>query len=327
MEPHGAQPQNPDLWRRAVYRMTQAARFLPFYGGTLGAARGRGVHININQVMIWPGQSERGQAFLDGDYHYDGEHIKQAKNPWEALGASDFWLTSMNSFSCLHDLAALGSEDAFIKGRGLIMDWVGLNISVVTPAYRAPAWRSWVVGERLFNWVSCYDLFMADAQDDTRKAFVRSLEKQFMHLRRVAEFEGLGEQKIKALKGALVSALWLQKNEQMRANLWDSLTRQLQRQILPDGGHITRSPRIHMAVLYDLVSLRSAFETSQEDIPSSLQIAIDRMTPMLRFFLLGDKGLCLFNDSREGEHAAIHGLRPMRVEKSLNPRPIRGLNG
>jgi len=69
----------------------------------------------------------------------------------------------------------------------------------------------------------------------------------------------------------------------------------LQRQILPDGGHISRNPGALIDLLIDLLPLRQTFAARNIPPPPALLNAIDRMMPMLRFFRHGDGSIALFN--------------------------------
>jgi uncharacterized heparinase superfamily protein len=73
------------------------------------------------------------------------------------------------------------------------------------------------------------------------------------------------------------------------------LTDELQRQILPDGGHLSRNPGAPIEVLVDLLPLRQVFTSRNVAPPPPLLHAIDRMMPMLRFFRHGDGNFALFN--------------------------------
>ena len=70
---------------------------------------------------------------------------------------------------------------------------------------------------------------------------------------------------------------------------------ELERQILPDGGHISRNPGVIIEILLDLLPLSQAFTARNVAPPPALINAIDRMMPMLRFFRHGDGTFALFN--------------------------------
>jgi uncharacterized heparinase superfamily protein len=73
------------------------------------------------------------------------------------------------------------------------------------------------------------------------------------------------------------------------------LSDELQRQVLPDGGHISRNPQALIDLLLDLLPLRQTFTARNIPPPAPLLNAIDRMMPMLRFFRHGDGNFALFN--------------------------------
>jgi uncharacterized heparinase superfamily protein len=70
---------------------------------------------------------------------------------------------------------------------------------------------------------------------------------------------------------------------------------ELDRQILPDGGHISRNPGALIELLLDLLPLRQAFSSRNVAPPPALLNAVDRMMPMLRFFRHGDGNFAHFN--------------------------------
>jgi uncharacterized heparinase superfamily protein len=78
----------------------------------------------------------------------------------------------------------------------------------------------------------------------------------------------------------------------------DSLAHEVARQVLPDGGHIGRSPEIHARALAILIDARGMISAAGRGVPSWLDTAIAGMGPMLRFFCHGDGGVALFNGAK-----------------------------
>ena len=70
---------------------------------------------------------------------------------------------------------------------------------------------------------------------------------------------------------------------------------ELERQILPDGGHVGRDPGAIIEVLLELLPLSQVFATRNIAPPQALLNAIDRMMPMLRFFRHSDGTFAHFN--------------------------------
>ena len=73
------------------------------------------------------------------------------------------------------------------------------------------------------------------------------------------------------------------------------LIAEIERQILPDGGHVSRNPGALIELLLDLLPLRQAFQARNIAPPPQLNNAIDRMMPMMRFFRHGDGAFAHFN--------------------------------
>jgi uncharacterized heparinase superfamily protein len=86
----------------------------------------------------------------------------------------------------------------------------------------------------------------------------------------------------------------------------------LQRQILPDGGHVTRSPG-HLLEAFRVLSMvqQALDDSGRETKPAlewSLEWSLERIAPMLRFFRLGDGALAVFNGGAEEDARVIAAL-------------------
>src|SRR6516164_11587111 len=132
-----------------------------------------------------------------------------------------------------------------------------------------------------------------------------SLVAQLRHLARTVSWEVTGAAKLQALKGLLAGIAVLGGFETRLARVLKSLEREMQLQILPDGGHRSRNPSLQLQVLQDLIDTRAVLRAAQIETPGVLQQAIERMAPMLRFFRHGDRRLALFNDSLEEDGVLI----------------------
>ena len=90
-----------------------------------------------------------------------------------------------------------------------------------------------------------------------------------------------------------------------------ALVDELVRQILPDGGHVSRNPGAILELLVDLLPLRQAFAARGVAPPRILLSAIDRMMPMLRFFRQGDGSFAHFNGMGETPPTCSPPCSPM----------------
>ncbi len=229
--------------------------------------------------------------------------------PEEALGgASEPVLIALHGFRWLADLAAVNSDAARERGRALIASWIE-RYGEWSPL----AWRADVLGRRLGAWLAFYPVLSSGADDALRRRFLRSTARQARHLGRVARLGGsslgpAGHGRLEALVASVEAAACLPRGKDRLAKPVARFLNELERQVLPDGGHYQRSPAVHLAVLDMLVRLRATLLAGRHAVPPGLQAAIDRMAPMLRFFRHGDGRLALFNHTAEESEVAIDAV-------------------
>jgi len=109
----------------------------------------------------------------------------------------------------------------------------------------------------------------------------------------------VGAASLQAIRGLVYGGLNFPEGDKALGLAVNLLTRQLNAEILRDGGHISRNPSAQLHVLRHLLDLRAIFKAAELDIPDSVRIAIASMVPILRFFRHGDGGLALFHGSAE----------------------------
>ena len=142
-----------------------------------------------------------------------------------------------------------------------------------------------------------------DADMRFYRRFLRSLTRQVRYLRRTCRRARDGVPRLQAvdradLRGAVHAGPGAPAQERRRGCSTD----ELERQVLPDGGHISRNPGALIELLLDLLPLRQAFAARNVPPPPALNNAIDRMMPMLRFFRHGDGNFALFNGMGADAH-------------------------
>ena len=73
---------------------------------------------------------------------------------------------------------------------------------------------------------------------------------------------------------------------------------EIEKQVLPDGGHVSRNPETQLGMLKALLEIREALTAAHIDLPDWLKIVIERMVPMTRALRLGDGALVCFHGGR-----------------------------
>ena len=289
------------LWPQVRYRFVKLSGEGALYGLSLKGRMATAPKVNI--ANLWPGNTALGEQILKHDFVFSGELINQKRNPWIAAGASDEWLRQINSFNWLNDLSALGGDAAFKCAQSLALDWVNCNQDLGAVVLNPMGWRGDIIGRRLFSWITHWQKFFEPGELNFRHGMLKSIGRQLRHLRRVAAHAPLSDGNISALKGWIVACLTLESEAKHLETATDALGWVIDEQVLADGGHISRNPAKQLSILRDLVDIRLAFRDAKIETPTELQIAIDKMAPLLRFYRHGDKGLALFNGSN-AENAA-----------------------
>jgi uncharacterized heparinase superfamily protein len=216
--------------------------------------------------------------------------ICDGRSPFETIPPSDEWAVGMLGFGWLRHLRAADSGITRANARALVDEWITLQGS-----WNATAWRPDILSRRIMSWLSQSPLLLNDADVHFYRRFMRSLTRQIRCLRHTATNARDGMPRFQAVIALCYAALCLagQSRHLRRSARW--LVEELDRQILADGGHVSRNPGALIELLLDLLPLRQAFASRNVAPPPALLNAIDRMMPMLRFFRHGDGNFGHFN--------------------------------
>jgi len=216
--------------------------------------------------------------------------ICDRRSPFEMTPPSDEWAVTLLSFSWLRHLRAADSAINRANARSLIDEWINLQGS-----WHPLGWRLDILSRRIICWLSQAPFVLQDADARFYRRFIRSLSRQVRYLRRSVKQTRDGLPRLQALMALNYATLCLQgQSGTLRSNA-RRLIEELRRQILPDGGHISRNPGVLIELLVDLLPLRQLFSARHLQPPPALNNAIDRMMPMLRFFRHGDGNFAQFN--------------------------------
>ena len=127
------------------------------------------------------------------------------------------------------------------------------------------------------------------------RRFLRSLVSQVSYLRHTAKDARRGVAHLQAIFALANAALCIAGQKRRIKSATAALQQELERQILPDGGHVGRDPGAIIEILLELLPLRQAYASRNIAPPPALLNATDRMMPMLRFFRHSDGSFARFN--------------------------------
>jgi uncharacterized heparinase superfamily protein len=216
--------------------------------------------------------------------------ICDGRSPFEMLPPSEEWAEVLYGFGWLRHLRAAESGITRANARALVDEWITLQNSL-DPV----AWRPDIVARRIMSWLTQAPLVLHEADARFYRRFLRSLTRQVRYLRRTTANARDGLPRFQCVIALTAAALCMAGQERLLKSTTRRLVDELQRQILPDGGHISRNPGALIELLVDLLPIRQAFAARNVVPTPALMNAIDRMMPMLRFFRHGDGNFALFN--------------------------------
>ena len=227
-----------------------------------------------------------------GRFAFAGHVVETAgKSPFDIGPPSEDWLRELHSFGWLRHLRAADTPLARSNARVVVEDWLALH--------RRPGgetvWDTEVTARRAESFLAQSPLILHDADHDLYRDFVRALLRHASVLRSAISSSEPGLPRMHASIAFALIGLSLSQQERLAKAGLDRVDAELQAQILPDGGHISRNPSTIVEILVDLLPLRQAL-IARGLVPSSvLMNSIDRMMPMLRFFRHGDGAFAHFN--------------------------------
>jgi len=227
-----------------------------------------------------------------GYFAFAGKIVNaHGRSPFELEAASPAWAQTLAGFGWLRHLRAADTAISRANARVLVEDFLNL---AGTPS-QASAWEPDVAARRMLAFLSQSPVILDGADRDFYQRFLRALGRCALFLeRKLASGRG-GEWRLLAAIGLTELGLCTDGGRKLIRKGTRMLAAELERQILPDGGHISRNPEKLLDFLPDLLPLRQAYSARGIEPPAQLLNAIDRMMPMLRLFRHGDGSLALFN--------------------------------
>lgn len=224
------------------------------------------------------------------------ERSLQAPSDWNRIDWPKLWLYNLHYFD---DLCATGAVERIVWHRSLVQRWIKEN----APGH-GNGWEPYPISLRIVNWTK-WALMGNTLVDGARE----SLAVQVRWLRKRLEIHLLGNHLWANAKALVFAGAFFQGRE---AERWlekglSLLRRELDEQILADGGHFERSPMYHAIFLEDLIDLVQLATIFPETMPDrdvrSWRETVPRMFHWLRVMTHPDGEITFFND-------AVMGIAP-----------------
>ncbi|MCO5064536.1 MAG: heparinase II/III family protein [Rhizobiaceae bacterium] len=232
------------------------------------------------------------QEIYYGRFPFSGNVVDTGGvSPFQFTIANRGWLKALHGFRWLRHLRAAGTELASANARALVSDWIRQHGSRISGV----AWEPGTVAKRIIAWLQHSSMLLGGPDRNFNRQFLKSVAVQVRYLRATAPEMPSGRERLRARVALAFSALALPASAGAQRNAVRSLDAELERQILPDGGHVSRNPLTLLELLADLLPLRQVYIGQALQPPASLLASIDRMIPAVRFFRHADGSIARFN--------------------------------
>ncbi len=251
-----------------------------------------------------PRRLEDADALLRGRFRFAGETVEvKDGSVFDKEAPSDEWARALHGFAWLPPLALAGGDASRTLATNLISQWLKRNAR-----YSEPAWSPEVIARRLIHIFAHGRLVIANSDLLWRSKVFVSLREQSRMLARIAGAAPDGMPRLEAAAAFALSGACLGDSQRRLEEGLKCLESEITRQILPDGGHISRSPENLVACYRLIVMVMDALGAGGLDVPHPIRSAHDRIAPAIRFFRHGDGALALFNGVTEADSRMIAGL-------------------
>jgi uncharacterized heparinase superfamily protein len=267
-------------------------------------ARASGGSVALSK--LWPGRTDRliiaphdlrtadatrAAEIYAGRFVFAGKIVTcHGRSIFDLEPPSEDWEVALLGFGWLRHLRAADTALTRANARALVDDWIS-NPNNNRPIGR----RADVLSRRVISLLSQAPLVLGDTDSKFYRRYLRGLTREIRYLRYAMIDIPDGVPRLQVLIAQCYASLCLANQAKHIRSASRKISDELQRQILPDGGHISRNPGALIDLLIDLLPLRQTFAARNIAPPPALLNAIDRMMPMLRFFRHGDGTIALFN--------------------------------
>lgn len=240
--------------------------------------------------------------------------LRLIKDPWRGNAAKGGHLLQghmpapthepdYHLFGWVRDVREHGGSHARVFARDHIISWLRRNRN-----WHQNSWRPDYLGQRLANLLFTYDWYASSADDSYQQETAQLLSEQLACLSRDWQRLACVNTQITALKGLVLGQAILRQSAVDVAHMADIIAPKVKGQLNLDGGHRSRQPETHLALLKDLVECRTAFAGVGLSANKALEDLIMGMTATAKMWRHGDGGFAYFQGAGQMEATQIEDV-------------------
>ena len=289
------------LWRRFRGTSGEDVKANSFQRLKLSSARASSFQHHI--VDLLPPDLLRGDALIRDIWRIGMERLilSPCEAPWVAPAPSRHFADRLHRFAWAPDLMAHGAEGAE-RMRTFVDSWIESY-----GEFDAFAWRTDPLAARLWHWLRCGPGLFDHGPEALQRIRSESFLRQVRFLE--ATLHSASDHKARWTGAVVLAAvsICLEHGLQLPAAL-SRLEGEVTAQILPDGGHVSRSPSRLLTACVHLLTLRELIDRAGYGRPEWMDKWLPRMGAMLAFFQTEDGALNVFNDGDESRDDVVNAV-------------------
>jgi len=296
----------PDRWR--FYRLVarETVRTFRAVGASLTAPPDILARMRVTGLVIAPQDLRTSDATFADDIYaglfvFAGRSLAASGgSPFDYAAPSPEWADELYGFGWLRHLRAADTALARANARAFVADFIGGR------GDPALARHTPVAARRLISFLCQSPLVLEGADHGFYQNFLKAIARNAQQLERDLRRGVPPQWRLNAAVALCYAGLCCDGIQPILRRATRILSRELDRQILTDGGHRSRDPRFAMELLLDLLPLRQSYLSRSVEPPAALLRAVDRMLPLLRLLRHPDASLSHFNGmgATDADHLA-----------------------
>lgn len=251
---------------------------------------------NVRQLLLVPRDLRTADPSLSieldmGQFGLAGATVfLNGGSPLFATPPNINWERELHGFGWIRNLRAARTDRSQEQAHEITKDWLD-NFN----SQKGIAWEPEVAARRLISWLSHSNFLLYEVDERTYINMMSAIDEHMKFLSMSGIHAKPGMPRLLSLIALMFAGLCVNEQEKFAEQHIKLLCNELDKQILSDGGHISRDNSVLASILIDLLPLKQCFVTRDLTLPQPLIDAINRMLPMVHYMRLGDGLMSRFN--------------------------------